>query len=850
MTQKILSVIVPVCANNTNKWIVERLNYPLQDREIPWNDVQFLFVDYNSSSDFSDMIRNFCSGAGVEYIRSETVDRVFRISSARNIGAQHATGDFLLFLDIDLLSYDGFYHQIIREIKNMQQYEGENHASFIMTPVIYLSATGTQHFLQMDPEIRKPYFWDALIDKRDLVERYSTGTSAVVVSRYAFCALGGYPEEFSGWGGEDIAFNIRLIRRWKKYPSPEDFPVDLGNMETINIYHGWKAMYRLHGDRFFKRGLCLFHAWHPVNNDSTYKELWKFNQEKMDQVIDDSHQPWNGKVFSYNTNERSVVIDSNAFTVNSTVSPFWGRWSALDKDRFPNAKSAVSCIKDEGFTRVVFHNPYKSPFHQELYDEVRRNNMKYTVCERGALADSVFYDNHGFNADSTSYRQALDTSISDDEVAIVSKYIAFDKLDIKSLEQQHCHYISDYRKRRGIPYNKKVIFIPLQRFTDTVTRVFLRGWGSYFEFIEDLAKNCRKISGDWVIVVKPHPLEDVIPVIPGAIIETEAHFKEILLASDMVYTLNSGVGVYALMYDLPVYVSGMAFYEGERLAMQVDRLTDVIDCRYKMDALARLKFTNFLINKFYSFGSLETRAVIDDFGFRMTATTGIDLHQIVVDGKRHTFCQTKNQTPSLSLLFDRYVDMRQPTDISKARTPVISLEKESTTKTNLPIVTYSAGDFRILKGTLQNDRVTIPNSSWASICRADLDTGQGASILCKFIFSKAPKDSIEVKICQNGADIIFGSVPKESHVIYNCRFLPTLPIRIDTTSRGKFSVILEDIAFQQQDFSYTGFNKENFSEERYLEIHADVRKAVESGVFPDGWAHFIIHGRFEGRKFK
>ena len=86
-------------------------------------------------------------------------------------------------------------------------------------------------------------------------------------NREHFLRSGGYYEEFSGWGYEDLELNCRMIRKSKDFPTPRDWSLERFNFNTIYEYSGWKAVYRLYGDICFYHGIVLFHGTHKIKQD-------------------------------------------------------------------------------------------------------------------------------------------------------------------------------------------------------------------------------------------------------------------------------------------------------------------------------------------------------------------------------------------------------------------------------------------------------------------------------------------------------------------------------------------------------------------------------------------------------
>jgi hypothetical protein len=74
---------------------------------------------------------------------------------------------------------------------------------------------------------------------------------------------------------------------------------------------------------------------------------------------------------------------------------------------FTDADAALSTIREEGFTQVLFFNPYANAHRMGLYKALRKAGIRTIVFERGALPDSWFFDRSGFLAHSTNYAPDL-----------------------------------------------------------------------------------------------------------------------------------------------------------------------------------------------------------------------------------------------------------------------------------------------------------------------------------------------------------------------------------------------------------------------------------------------------------
>jgi predicted glycosyltransferase involved in capsule biosynthesis len=57
------------------------------------------------------------------------------------------------------------------------------------------------------------------------VETFSPATSVIAVNRKLALIVGGFDEQFSGWGGEDRDFAFKLLLANEQIEKPTEFPV-------------------------------------------------------------------------------------------------------------------------------------------------------------------------------------------------------------------------------------------------------------------------------------------------------------------------------------------------------------------------------------------------------------------------------------------------------------------------------------------------------------------------------------------------------------------------------------------------------------------------------------------------
>lgn len=194
------------------------------------------------------------------------------------------------------------------------------------------------------------------------------------------------------------------------------------------------------------------------------------------------------------------------------------------------------------------------------------------------------------------------------------------------------------KKALGFSSKKKIIFVPLQRPSDTVIKFFSGSVGSVKNFIQQvlqLEKLLNKDSSDWFFLLKKHPLEteyfsfesDNVGYVPD-----DTNMYDLIEMSTAVLLINSGVGLNALAYEKKVICMGQSFYASPGLAIHaesVDQAYEIITNPEKTSSYLQVsRFFNHLVEKVYSFGKFETELVADQDGSFRNVTNKICFNQV------------------------------------------------------------------------------------------------------------------------------------------------------------------------------------------------------------------------------
>lgn len=653
-----IEVIRPIRVDESNEFLIDRISNFLYDNHIPRN-VTFTIVDEGSDAFYLQKIKDECKKYSVKLIELDRVSELFCPGRARNYGAMYSDAEYIFFQDLDLLPYDGFYKDLTDQIRiaNIDKDPDQ----FAMIPCIYLTEYGNKIY-DGSSFSKKLFIRANFSNDAKLVERYSTGTSACLYNRLRFLQLGGFDRGYIAWGYEDLDLNCRFIRKSRLFPLSKNWSSDRFNFNSVIEYEGWKAVYRLFGDINFFQGITLFHAHHPIHKSRTnYKEIIEKNRRHFNDNL--KKNPIIGALPDKKQG-KSLLFKPCAFNKNNEFMPLIGDVILFKDLQIENAAKVVEFIKTENISRVVFQNPYSDTLTEEVFNLCKQNKIKFLICERGALPGSCFYDDSGFLWNSKYYSPAFwDKPITQLNSLEVEKYCQEVIQSENSLEKQGKKASRLSIKKKYNCIEKKIIFVPLQRPDDTAVRKFQRvvSYDEYLKIIEDLSKK----TSEYCILVKKHPLEDVIEGIKAnenlKFVDEDENINSLISASDVVVTYTSGSGLLGLLDSKRVITFGNAFYSQHGLAVNADSVDDLKEILEKQSTLSEIekekikRFIYYLINDYYSFGDFKTREVKFDNGKRITATAEITLNQLVCFGTKYIYPKKDQVKIGFSSgLFDRY----------------------------------------------------------------------------------------------------------------------------------------------------------------------------------------------------
>lgn len=757
---KELTIIVPFrCETTETDYLYVRLAelVGLLSKQTKGLPINTMIVDSGSAKSYQDKVRNICQLHNAEYYYFDNAGKTFSIGECRDVGVRNAKSKAVTFMDVDLRVDDDFWGRLLNLMKDWGV--GEYKKSFFSIPCIYLSQEGTKKYQEGGLRASTLYIQYAQ-GLKQYIEAFAQCSSMAIINRDHYMAIGGHDKEFRGHGYEDFELYNRLLGEENIIPLSRNYLLDKKTWDT-STYEGFRSRFTLIARPALISNLMVLHLWHPRPKSASFYDqklivhnriLW---QSKFDNYLKNRYlpEPLVAREAKYKTVLYFGKQGDNATNCIRNAQPYLGEfiydseYNYFDDGNFLE-RDFEYFIKSRNISLVVFPNPYGNEKRLEIFNFVKANGIEYCVFERGALTDSWFFDFSGFNANSESYdRKLWNRELEVSEIEKIDEYINQALSGKELLEAQKGRIGADGVAQQLKIGNKKILFVPLQRPSDTVIKYFCGAITSYENFlstIDDIAKRLK--SKGWLTICKKHPLETTHPKMENVIwAPDDINFIDLIEASSAVALINSGVGVYSMMASKPCFIFGEAFYAFDGINQSItsedlnaiDSIVEKICEGYSVDMVAVRRFIYYLVNEFYSFGVPIVCSRKEKDGALRTITTGIDFYQLRIRGEKIFEYENKKRS-GISLvapLFERFaldiVNAKKLSTANKTIKPVpvakpavvassspIKVQKENANASSSQKQTAKKRDYNRLINKFKRDPYLYCSDSKNSLIRA------------------------------------------------------------------------------------------------------------------------------------
>lgn len=641
--------------------VQDRENYDLENRidkrkfySLPKN-FRFVIVGYNCKANVEEKIVNICKDNDFEYISLKTNKTLFNISKARNYGVEHSDADFIIFEDVDLFSHTDFYKKLDEQIKTILI---NKNFPFMVVPVSYLNKNFSEYAqfpcsISTYNDLTSEIYYSEHSDK---IQFHTPTNSYLIIERERIIEIGGYDENYEGWGFEDSDFAFKLLKKyWNQLPR-EFYRLDTRPYKNQVQWRGWRSLYRIFGDLLAFKGIYAFHIWHQIAPHRNV-EIKSKNQN----IYNDNISKYCSKSFYFlplhnEEKDTTVFIGRNPHTYNRFYFRHFTNPILLEENEIELTEIHTYLNKNKVKT-AVFNNPYGTEKRKKIYDIMKSHGIKCYVVERGALPWSIYVDHSGFCAESELYDEKYWINNSNSqELAETSNYIDTLKKNRETLEPQKNN--DNIKELKNKINSRKTLLVIYQSPSDTTTRYFCGNIETYDNFITETQNLTKFLNEDWVILYKNHPLSLQKVNIDKAINVDEYHINDLLELCTCVALLNSGVGVLALLYEKPVFYFGKVFYKINECNYQVLSAKNLADNLQKnaisFNKEKALKFINYLLHHFYSFANWERKERKYTDKANLSISININYEILRIDNYEYKFEKPNNFILKDSILFDRY----------------------------------------------------------------------------------------------------------------------------------------------------------------------------------------------------
>ncbi|SUW97576.1 putative glycosyl transferase [Campylobacter jejuni subsp. doylei] len=662
----LLSVIIPFGLSKERPYIEERVIEKAKSFQSDEN-IEFIFVEGYSSKDHE--LKNFIQTNHHIYLK-DTEQKAFSQGRCRNLGASYAHSNVLLFLDVDCYISNFSLERILNliQIKNIAQ----NINEILVLPVVYLSKNGSDYIYNQEQNLWDDIIKDDLISgKNKFIKYFSLVSSSIVVNKYKFLELGGNNDEYVGHSYEDHDFLARLVYNTTFFEkTPKSLCYDEGTW-NIRKFKGFRAWFSLLGYEACFHGIYMYHFYHEEPNQNNYMSNRRKNHKKFYKNLANLKNYKIKPLFSENALKNNVLLlcAKEKLILNSLHNALVYIGNIINKNEnyfFSNEKfnqdKFLNFLKQNNINKILFPNPYGNEKRLEIYTFVKKEKINFICFDRGALPDSWFFDVNGFNYDSNSYNEEnWNKNLDEAQIIECKEYINSILNSDNFLEKQGKRNLEKLKNNLNYK-NKKIVFIPLQVESDSVIKYFTYEPFNYFSFLKIIDDIALKLKDTHLFIAKKHPLSLKINKKKYnnlTFVNDNTNIIDLIDLCNIVLTLNSGVGLYAMMMNKPCINCANAFYNFNSInykANNQNELLNLLESNLYVDEEKVLKFIYFLKNHFYSYGKSYYKKSLKNKRF-YNKVMKIEFYKINIDKKNYLNINNleKKCFPLKSLIYKPYI---------------------------------------------------------------------------------------------------------------------------------------------------------------------------------------------------
>lgn len=229
---------------------------------------ELILSDDGSQEDIPSGIQNIVSDLNFPVKFISQGHNGYRLAKCRNNGARHAAGDYLVFIDQDIVLNKTFVATCVKH-RNERQFcvsypaRLTQQQSELVTDSMIKSSNFTEVLTKSQiRKIKKQYLKDNFyrllkqLRLRGMGPKLRGGVAAI--NREDYEAVNGYDENYQGWGNEDDDFGWRLCCAGicGKNPFYHEFPLHLYHEPFHHAGQRVNLVYSQQQRKTIKKGVC------------------------------------------------------------------------------------------------------------------------------------------------------------------------------------------------------------------------------------------------------------------------------------------------------------------------------------------------------------------------------------------------------------------------------------------------------------------------------------------------------------------------------------------------------------------------------------------------------------------
>lgn len=223
--------------------------------------------------------RHICERYGARWVDASRPG-TFSPGYARDRAVEEATASHLFLMDVDLVGPSGLGELLLREAAALDP----ESSAFIIAPCLYLTPTGT---IELEKgRISVETLWKDYLagDFRHTIN-LASASSAILVGRSHYLALGGHNPAFAGHGYEDLELLLRLTLSHPLGRIESDLRID-ARQESIADSRGFRRYFTYYAIEPGLRGLVLAHLAHPRHLWGRFRRRRRQNELNFGAILE------------------------------------------------------------------------------------------------------------------------------------------------------------------------------------------------------------------------------------------------------------------------------------------------------------------------------------------------------------------------------------------------------------------------------------------------------------------------------------------------------------------------------------------------------------------------------------